>query len=77
MKTVTFGMVWQVSGKQTINLPDDIDTTDEEAVRNYIQEQWDNIPLPTESDYIPESDEFDGLTDIEISDDHQMSLPIN
>ena len=77
MKTVTFGMVWQVSGKQTINLPDDIDTTDEEAVKNYIKEQWDNIPLPTESDYIPESDEFDELTDIEISDDHQMSLPIN
>jgi hypothetical protein len=77
MKTVTFGMVWQVFGKQTINLPDNIDTTDEDAVKNYIQEQWDNIPLPTESDYIPESDEFDELTDIEISDDHQMSLPIN
>ena len=67
MKTVTFGMVWQVSAKQTIELPDDIDTTDEETVRDYILENWSDIPLPSDGDYIPESDVLDDLVPIEIS----------
>ena len=38
MKTVTFGMIWQVYGKQTIEVPDDLDTTNEENVRDYIRD---------------------------------------
>ena len=55
MKTVTFGMEWTVYGPQTIELPDDIDENDEQAVREYIIACWSEIPLP-DGDYVPESD---------------------
>lgn len=67
MKTVTFGMIWQVYGKQTIEVPDDLDTTNEENVRDYIRDNWADIPLPTDSDYVAESDELDELVPIEVS----------
>ena len=67
MKTVTFGIIWQVCGKQTIEVPDDLDTTNEENVRDYIRDNWADIPLPTDSDYVPESDELDELVPIEVS----------
>lgn len=65
MKTATFSMVWKVMGKQTIELPEDIDTTDESAVRSFIENNWDDISLPAESDYLTGSDEFDELISIE------------
>lgn len=52
-------MVWTVTGQQSIDLPDGLDPNDIAAVRDYIKKNWDNIPLPTESDYIPGSDELD------------------
>lgn len=52
-------MVWMVAGQQSIDLPDGLDPNDIIAVRNYIKENWDNIPLPTEGDYISGSDELD------------------
>lgn len=52
-------MVWMVAGQQSIDLPDGLDPNDITAVRNYIKENWDNIPLPTEGDYISGSDELD------------------
>lgn len=52
-------MVWMVTGQQNINLPDELDPNDITAVRNYIKKNWDNIPLPTEGDYISGSDELD------------------
>lgn len=57
--TATFSMVWMVAGQQSIDLPDGLDPNDIIAVRNYIKENWDNIPLPTEGDYISGSDELD------------------
>ena len=65
--TVTFDMVWMVSGKQTIDLPDDIDPNDKEAVLSYLRFEWPNIPLPTEGDYIEGSDELDENTEIVIN----------
>ena len=76
MKTVTFGMVWQVSGRQSIDLPDDIDINDEDAVKDYIRENWSDIPLPGDGDYIPESDELDELVPLQITDDRQLKLPV-
>lgn len=58
MKRVRFGMFWQCYGYQEIELPDDIDVNDEEAVKEYIEENWTNIPLP-EGDYVSGSDEPD------------------
>lgn len=52
-------MVWMVTGQQSIDLPDGLDPNDITAVRDYIKKNWDNIPLPTEGDYISGSDELD------------------
>lgn len=52
-------MIWMVTGQQSIDLPDGLDPNDIAAVRDYIKKNWDNIPLPTEGDYIPGSDELD------------------
>lgn len=57
--TVTFSMIWMVTGQQSIDLPDGLDPNDITAVRDYIKKNWDNIPLPTEGDYISGSDELD------------------
>ena len=45
--TVQFGMTWQMSGTQTIEIPDCIDPKDPDAVSSYLQEHWDEIPIPT------------------------------
>lgn len=58
MKMVKFGMFWQCYGYQTVELPDNIDTEDADAVKAYLESIWEDIPLP-EGDYVPESDEFD------------------
>lgn len=57
-KTVEFGMFWQAYGYQSIELPDEIDEKDMDAVKAYINEHWDEIPLPT-GDYVTGSDELD------------------
>ena len=58
-KCVTFGMVWQSFGVQSIDLPDDIDENDKNAVIAYIKDHWAEIPLPDSGDYIADSDELD------------------
>lgn len=73
MKTVTFSMVWQCIGYQTIELPDDIDATDEEAVRDYIEDNWEDIPLPPDCDYLPESDELDEIIEIKTNGDNNYA----
>ena len=80
MKEVTFGMVWQMAGKQTIMLPDDIDPNDQDAIREYIQENWDSIPIPAdgEGDYISGSDELDETVEFIVTDDgNQPRVYIN
>ena len=57
--TVNFGMFWQVYARQTIRLPDYINPDDDEEVKDYIRSIWDDIPLPENSSYILNSDEFD------------------
>ena len=64
-KYVKFGMFWQVYGRQTIELPDDIDEHDEKAVVEYIKSVWKDIARPTGS-YILDSDEFDPEDELEI-----------
>ena len=59
MKKVSFGTFWQVYGRQTIELPDEIDSEDEYAIIEYLQDNWDIIPLPISDTYIPGSDELD------------------
>lgn len=66
MARAEFTMNWISTGKQSIDLPDHIDTSDAIAVRNYILENWDEIPIPTDSEYLIGSDELDEESGIEI-----------
>ena len=75
MKQVTFGMVWQIASKQTIDIPDDVDLNDQDAIRDYIQENWVNIHIPSdgEGDYISGSNELDRTVEIvAVSDDESQ-----
>ncbi len=56
--TVTFGMYWQMYGRQTIELPDSVDPHDYYTVREHIRETWDDIGLPGGS-YVDDSADFD------------------
>ena len=67
MKTVEFNMTWMMSGRQSIDLPDDIDAKDANAVRSYIKEHWDTILLP-DGDYIADSDILDETCNITVSE---------
>lgn len=66
-RTVSFGMCWQVYGSQTIDLPDNIDANDEDAVKDYIRSVWEDIPLP-DGDYVSGSDILDEESEIVVND---------
>ena len=55
MKTIAFDLVWEVRGKQTMEVPDDLNS--KEAIRSYIMESWetDGIALPGNVEYVPDS----------------------
>ena len=67
MKTVSFPMYFEVCGIQTITLPDTVDASDEDAVREYIDLAWDYIKLPTEYEYVCDHG-FDFDSPIEIKE---------
>lgn len=56
-KTITIGVSFMKHGNVTISVPDTV-TNHEEAVK-YVEEHWDDIPLPTTSIYINDSASFD------------------
>ena len=56
-KTVTVGISFMKWGEVTISVPDTV-TNHEEAVK-YVTEHWDDIPLPTTSNYVDDSASFD------------------
>ncbi len=62
MKKVEFGMIWRMYGKQTMEVPDEITTI--QQVRDYLRTHWDEIPLPDDGDYDPDSDELDEVEEI-------------
>lgn len=66
--TVRFPMYFEVVGYQEIDLPDDIDPNDIEAIKEYIDDEWPDIPLPPREDWEELSDtcEFDLESRIEI-----------
>ena len=57
-KKVSFGMFWEMYGTCVVDLPDEVDENDAAAVLQYIQDHWDNFPLPAGS-YVQGSDELD------------------
>lgn len=66
-KKVTFGVVYQVWGRVTADIPDEI-TTKEEAVK-YIQENWKSMPFPQNAEYVCDSEELDENGEITISEE--------
>lgn len=47
-----------VYGTQEVELPEDIDTSNESEIKKYVESIWDDIPLP-EGEYISGSDVLD------------------
>jgi hypothetical protein len=67
-KTVVFPMYFEVCGMQKIVLPDYIDANDEDAIKEYIDDNWDHIKLPDDYEYVGDNG-FDYECEIEVIDD--------
>lgn len=67
MKKIKFGMYWQLYGYQTVEVPDDI-TTEEEAAE-WLEDNFYNISLPDDADYVDDSAGYDDFT-IELYEDN-------
>lgn len=58
MKKVKFGMEWKCYGHQEVELPDNVDPNDSEAIAEYLKSIWNSIPVP-EGEYVSGSDTLD------------------
>lgn len=56
MKKVTFGVYYQSYGFVHAEIPDDVEHDD---VASYLQEHWDDYPLPSDASYVQDSDQLD------------------
>ena len=65
MREVTFGMIWQCYGRQTVEIPDDIVVNDEDDIRGYLESIWKSIPLP-DGDYVEDSDTIDEVVGFKV-----------
>lgn len=66
-KKVQFGVSYVCYGTQIIDLPDDIDENDIDAVIQYVDSVFPDLPLPV-GDYVSDSDELD-YESIEVVED--------
>lgn len=68
--TVQVGLLWQVWGKsEEIEIPETIDVNSPNAkqeILNYLKEKLDEIPLPTDGEYVDNSNVLDEEGYIEI-----------
>lgn len=69
-KTVTFGMFYEMYGRVSIDIPDYIDldcSNQKEQIIKYLNNIWNDIPLPKDAGYIPNSQRLDkdGIITIE------------
>lgn len=69
-KTLTFGVYYESWGRVTVDIPDEIQTK-EEAVK-YIQEHWDEVSFPKNTEYVDDSIEMDEDGEIEFSEEGRM-----
>lgn len=51
-KTVRFPVYFEVVGYRELEIPDYIDPDDEYAVREFIDDSWDHVPLPDDYEYV-------------------------
>ena len=64
---IKFGMYYEVYGYQTAQVPDNI-TTEEEAL-DWLEDNFEDIPLPDDVEYIFDSAGYDDCT-IELYEDN-------
>ncbi len=68
--TVKVGLLWQVWGKsKEIEIPETIDLKSPNAkqeILDYLKEKLDEIPLPTDGEYVDDSNVLDEEGTIEI-----------
>lgn len=57
---VQIGVYWEEYGNIDVDIPDDVDINDMDAIRRYIDDNWDDIPLPRSGNYVSDSAQFDG-----------------
>lgn len=72
-KSVQFGVFYTAYGRTTLKLPDNIPTEGpgaEAKIREYIHENFDKVPLPTDAAYVQDSDEFDENSELIILQDN-------
>lgn len=67
-KTVKFGVIYTVQGRTSMEVPDDIVAKGIDATIAYIENHFDNVHLPVNANYIPDSDALD-LNDTVIVED--------
>ena len=61
-KRVSFGVYWQEYGRQSVTLPDSVNTDDPQEVKKYVESIFDDLPLPS-GGYIDDSAEIDFESD--------------
>ena len=66
-KKVRYGVAYEAYGYATTTVPDSVQTRDD-AIK-WLKEHWGWLPLPVDADYVPDSDELDLESDIEIYED--------
>ena len=59
---VKVGVSYEASGYLYVDIPDDVNVNDEEAVADYLYKKEDDLPLPDETSYIEGSFEIDPET---------------
>lgn len=69
-KTVTFGMFYEMYGRVSIDIPDDIwldSNNQKEQIITYLNNIWNDIPLPKNAGYVTNSQRLDkdGIITIE------------
>ena len=68
MRKVRFPIYFEVVGYGELELPDEVDSEDEETVKDFIQSQWEDVPLPdfSEVEEVADSWEYDREAAFEI-----------
>jgi len=69
-KRVSFGVSWQEYGRQSVVLPDSVDSKNPGAVLEYIQSVFDELPLPS-GEYVTDSAEIDVDSALDIIDEEE------
>lgn len=63
MAIVKFSMTWYCYGETEAEVPDEVIEQGEDAIREYLLDNWVDIPLPDDGAYVAGSDEIDTILD--------------